>query len=200
MQEVILKVKKWIEIAAKKTAEFSIAEIAVTQSEHDRAISFSEYESAVEAQKITQVVAETIQQEAHNQIAGVVSQCLSSVFDDPYEFKINFERARGKTEANLVFIRDGEEINPIDSSGGGVIDVAAFALRISCLMLTRPQRRRVVVLDEPFRFVSQEYRPRVRTMLIELSKDLNIQFIMITHIKELAIGKVIDINDLNPGQ
>ena len=197
MQETIAKIKKWHALAVKKSAEFSVAESLIQKTEQGVIEAKKENEAAIEAQRITQIVAEAVQQEAHNQIAGVVSQCLSSVFDDPYEFKIRFERARGKTEAHLVFIRDGEEINPIDSSGGGVVDVAAFALRISCLMLTRPQRRRVVVLDEPFRFVSQEYRGRVRTMLTELSRDLNIQFIMITHIKELAIGKVIDINDLN---
>lgn len=197
MQETIAKIKKWHAIAIEKTAKYSIAKSLINQTAQGATEAKKENEAAIEAQKITQMVAETIQQEAHNQIAGVVSQCLSSVFDDPYEFKIKFERARGKTEAHLIFVRDGEEINPIDSSGGGVVDVAAFALRISCLMLTRPPRRRVVVLDEPFRFVSQKYRGGVRTMLTELSKDLNIQFIMITHIKELAIGKVIDINDLN---
>lgn len=195
MTESIQKIKKWHIFSTEKTAEYNSAKTTLGGLQQSVVDTKNTYDSATEAQKITQAVAETIQQEAHNKIAGVVSQCLSAVFDDPYEFKINFERARGRTEANLVFVRDDEEINPIDSSGGGVVDVAAFALRVSCLMLTRPPCRRTIVLDEPFRFVSEEYRPRVRTMLLELSKDLGIQFIMITHIKELAIGKIIDINE-----
>jgi len=152
-----------------------------------------EYDAADEAQQIVQAVAETIQEEAHDRIAGVVSRCLAAVFDEPYEFQIRFERARGRTEARLVFVREGMEINPIDASGGGVVDVAAFALRLSCLMLARPACRRVVVLDEPFRFVSKEYRVRVRIMLEDLARELGVQFIIVTHIRELATGHIIEV-------
>lgn len=150
--------------------------------------------AAEEAQGIVQVVAETIQEEAHNRIAGVVSQCLATVFDEPYEFHIRFERARGRTEARLVFVRDGLEIVPIDASGGGVVDVAAFALRLSCLMLARPANRRVVVLDEPFKFVSADRRPAVRAMLEGLATELGVQIIMVTHIEELRCGTILEIS------
>ncbi len=151
------------------------------------------YQDADEAQQIVQAVAETIQEEAHDRIAGVVSRCLAAVFDEPYEFKIQFERIRGRTEARLQFIRDGMAINPLDGSGGGVVDVAAFALRVSCLMLARPACRRVVILDEPFRFVSRSYRGRVRAMLEGLQKDLQIQMVMVTHIEEFHMGSVVDL-------
>lgn len=151
------------------------------------------YYAAQDAQKIVQTVAETVQEQAHNRIAGVVSRCLATVFDAPYEFKIKFERSRGHTEARLLFVRDGLDVDPITSAGGGVVDVAAFALRVSCLMLKRPAARRVLILDEPFRFVSEDYRPRVAQMLEDLSTELSIQFIMVTHIKELCVGKVIEI-------
>lgn len=148
---------------------------------------------AEEAQQIIQAVAETIQEQAHDRIAGVVSRCLALVFDTPYEFRIIFERSRGRTEARLVFMRDGLAVDPITSSGGGVVDVAAFALRVSCLMLKRPPARRVLVLDEPFRFVSKEYRPRVAQMLERLSSELGIQIIMVTHIEELRVGSVVEV-------
>ena len=153
----------------------------------------AEFDAADEAQQIVQAVAETIQEEAHDRIAGVVSRSLATVFDEPYEFRIRFERARGRTEARLVFVREGQEINPIDASGGGVVDVAAFALRLSCLMLSRPARRRVVILDEPFKFVSADRRYAVRAMLEGLAASLAVQFVMITHIEELRCGKVIEI-------
>lgn len=147
----------------------------------------------IAAQEALQGIAAAVQDAAHARIAGVVSECLGAVFDDPYEFRILFNRARGRTEARLVFVRDGQEINPIDSSGGGVIDVAAFALQVACLMLSRPPARRVMVLDEPFKFVSARYVPRVREMLERLSEELRIQFIMVTHIPELRCGKVIEV-------
>lgn len=151
---------------------------------------------AVEAQQILQQVAQTIQQEAHKRIAEIVTKCLRSIFEeDAYEFRINFLRKRGRTEARLVFVRDGYEIDPRRAAGGGVVDVAAFALRIACLILSRPPVRRLIVADEPFKHLSAEYRPRIATMIERLAADLKIQVIMVTHSPELAVGKTITIGD-----
>lgn len=146
-----------------------------------------------EAQKTLQMIAQGVQQQAHERIAGVVTKCLASVFDEPYQFRISFEQKRGRTEARLEFVRDGRVQDPLTASGGGAIDVAAFALRLSCLLLAKPPLRRVLVLDEPFKFVSAEYRSRVRLMLDSLSKELKVQFIMVTHIPELKTGNVIEL-------
>ena len=145
------------------------------------------------AQEILQLIAQAVQQKAHERIAEVVSSCLSTVFDDPYSFKIVFERKRGKTEANLRFCRRGLEVDPLTASGGGMIDVAAFALRAACLMLHRPKLARVLVIDEGFKFVSSQYRENVRAMLEGLAKDLGIQIIQVTHIEELETGKIIEV-------
>ena len=143
------------------------------------------------AQEIIQFVAQAVQQKAHERIAKVVSSCLSSVFSDPYEFRIEFERKRGRTEAALRFVRRGLDVDPMESSGGGMIDVAAFALRVACLIMHRPRLRQILVLDEPFKFVSAEYRENVRSMLEKLSTDLGLQIIMVTHIDEIATGKIV---------
>ena len=57
-----------------------------------------EFYAAQEAQQIVQAVAETIQEAAHDRIAGVVSRCLAAVFDEPYEFRINFLHRYGQHE------------------------------------------------------------------------------------------------------
>lgn len=146
-----------------------------------------------EAQKIIQEVAQGVQQLAHARISKIVSRCLETVFDEPYDFQIHFDRKRGKTEASLVFVRDGEEIDPLSASGGGVVDIAAFALRLSCLVLSVPSPRLFLALDEPFKFVSQEYRGRIRELILGLAKDLGVQFLIVTHIPELQVGKVISL-------
>lgn len=145
------------------------------------------------AQEIIQTVSKTIQENAHSKIASVVSRCLESVFDEPYKFQISFERKRGKTEAKISFVRDEAEVDPMTASGGGVVDVAAFALRLSCLMLSVPPVRKTLILDEPFKFVSQNYRDRIRELLESLSEDLKVQIIMVTHIPEIESGKIIEI-------
>lgn len=152
-----------------------------------------EYTDAQEAQRIVQLVSQTVQQQAHDRIASVVSRCLETVFEEPYEFRIVFEQKRGRTEASLVFVRDGHPVDPMTACGGGVVDVAAFALRLSCVMLSRPAVRRVLVMDEPFRFVSVDYRGRVRRLLETLSEEFGMQFILVTHMPELKTGKVIEL-------
>ena len=154
-----------------------------------------ELKSQQEAQEIIQHLAQNIQQYTHTKISGIVSRCLGLVFEESYKFKINFERKRGKTEAVFVFIKDGQELDAASSIGGGVIDLASFALRLSCLILARPQRRRVMILDEPFRFVSRNHRGRLKSMLEILSTELKVQFILVTHDKELMIGKVYDLSE-----
>jgi DNA repair exonuclease SbcCD ATPase subunit len=146
---------------------------------------------AREAQDIIQKVAQVVQEKAHKRIASVVSRCLELVYDDPYTFKVIFERKRGKTEARLVFVRDDIELDPTTAAGGGPVDVAAFALRLVCLLLQQPMPRKLLVLDEPFRFVGKDKARNVRQMLELLSKDMNVQFVLVTHTPELQAGKVV---------
>jgi len=153
-------------------------------------------ETIVETQQILQRIAQTLQQSAHDKIARIVTSCLNVVFDDPYEFKIRFDRKRGKTEARMEFLRDDViRDDPLGSIGGGVVDIAALALRLACLVLSRPVKRKLVILDEPFRFVSRNYRYRVKAMIEKLAEDLGIQFIIVTHDIGFESGKVIRIGE-----
>jgi len=144
------------------------------------------------AQEIAQEAAEQIQQQVHKQISDIVNKCLQTIFDNPYEFKIRFVSKRGKTEAELVFMREGRERKNV---GGGVVDVVAFALRLSSLLLTNNPVAPVEILDQPFGNVSKAhgYLERVPEMLIMLSEEFGIQFIQVTHVDELKMGKVINI-------
>ena len=142
-----------------------------------------------------QVVAQTIQQQAHARIAGVVTSCLHSVFtDDVYDFQIKIVRKRGTTEANLILIKNGVAIEkPTDEDSGGVINVAAFVLRMACIIATKPKQRKLIVMDEPFHHVSKKYRPAVKNMIYKLAKDFGVQFLIVTHEPEFMIGKVVEL-------
>lgn len=148
--------------------------------------------NVLEAQSITQEAAQSIQQLVHRQIADIVNKCLLAVFDDPYEFVIRFSPKRGKTEAELLFLRDGKEIKDV---GGGVLDVASFALRLSSILLSQKDLKPVMILDEPFKNVSKAkgYLERIPEMMISLSEEFGVQFIQVTHVDELKIGKVLEI-------
>lgn len=178
-------------IADRKHAKRTLRELMVK-------LEFGEGELVylTEAQQIAQDIATAVQQKAHERIAGVVTRCLQAVFPDPYEFKIIFEKKRGKTDARMVFIRaSGLELHPDDGVGGSVLDVASFALRLACLGLQKPKRRRVVFIDEGFRGVSnrQDNKERMRDLLNILSKELEFQIIQVTHDDGLKVGRIIEV-------
>lgn len=154
----------------------------------------SRLNSSQKALEIVQSVGRQVQDQVRNQIVGVVSKCLEAVFDDPYEFVMAFEHKRNQTEVRLAFKREGKEVDPMTAAGGGVIDVASFALRLACLMLVRPKPRKILIMDEPFQAVSPNLHDRVRELLEVLSEDMGVQFIMITNIPELATGKIIRVD------
>jgi DNA repair exonuclease SbcCD ATPase subunit len=88
-------------------------------------------------------------------VAGVVTESLNSVYPyNPYEFRLEFRECAGKTVVDTLLYRDGEPLDPLSSTGGGVWDVLAFALRVSLFILTAGDNtRKLLVLDEPFKFL-----------------------------------------------
>ena len=153
----------------------------------------SQLNDLIQAQEIVQEAAEEVQQQVHKHIAHIVNKCLQVIFPDPYEFKIRFVPKRGKTDAELVFTRDGKEIEKV---GGGVIVIVAFALRLSSLLLSNKIIAPVMILDQPFSGdVSKDggFLERVPEMLLLLTEEFGIQFIQVTHCEELKLGKIIKI-------
>jgi DNA repair exonuclease SbcCD ATPase subunit len=149
------------------------------------------------AQKLCQEVAQQVQNQVSQRIAKVVTRCLEAVYEQPYSVEIKFEQKRGKTEAVVVLYRDGLELDdPLHQAGGGVCDMIGFAQRLACLCLSHPAKRKLLVQDEPFKFLDKECRPRAAQLIRELAQELGIQFIMATHIPDLCVGnKVYDLGE-----
>lgn len=149
--------------------------------------------SLTKAVTILQTVSELVQEETDQRINKVVTACLKLVFpEEGYEFKIKIEKKRKKTEARPILIKEGQEIeDPVEEDSGGVVEVASFALQFSCMLLVRPAIRKVLLLDEPFKSVSIEYRSNVRSMLDWLEEEFHTQIILVTHMDDLALGKTV---------
>ena len=114
------------------------------------------------------------------------------VMQPAYDFRIEFVKRRNKTEADLYFERDGNRYE-YGQVGGGVLDVAAFALRLASLVLRRPPVRKVLVLDEPAKMLSEKggNLERFRDLLETLANETGFQFIIVSHNPKLEIGKVV---------
>jgi DNA repair exonuclease SbcCD ATPase subunit len=150
------------------------------------------------AHAILQQVALQTQGELQFRITELVNLALAGVFDDPYTLTVSFVVRRDRTEVDLAFSRGDTHIDPMTASGGGPVDVAAFALRLCLWSMERPRTRPLLVLDEPFRFVSDNYLPRVGQLLEELCKRMGLQIIMVTHKEALmGTGKVFRVSMSN---
>jgi len=143
--------------------------------------------SLEKAQVFLQSVAQETQNQLKFRIEDIVNMALETCFPDEYDFQLNFNVSRGKTDCELVFLsrRTGREVDPMNASGGGVVDVACFALRTACYVLEQGIDN-VIVLDEPMKFVSEDLRERVCEVIKNLSEKLNVQFIIVTHIPEFV--------------
>lgn len=152
-------------------------------------------EDVAQATTLIQEIAQNVQKAAHTQIASIVTRCLDAVFGSgEYAFKVIFEPKRNKTEANLLLERNGHDIDPLEADAGGVVDVISFALRLACLLLSRPARRKLLVLDEPFRMLSVEFRPQIRGLLEAISEEFGVQIVLVTHAREIVCGKVLEFS------
>lgn len=151
---------------------------------------------AEEAQVVLQTIAQGVQQHAHDDIANIVTRCIKTVYgEDSYKFKIDFEKKRGKTEAKIIFEKNGFEHDPMSGTGGGVVDIAALGLRLACIMLNKPRLRKLIIADEPFKNINgEEYRERAAELLQTLSEEMEIQFIIVNGQEWLNIGRVIEID------
>lgn len=153
-------------------------------------------QDVLDAREARQVAADTatqVQALSTQGIAAVVTRCLGAVFGEEYVFEVRFVRKAGRTEAELVFIQGGEEIDKLNGLPGGVVDVSAFALRLACIIMS-PGLRRLVVLDEPFQRINgAKYRRRVAQLLEDLAEELDFQFIIVTGTEEYRVGTVIDL-------
>ena len=156
-------------------------------------ISYSE-----KASSIISAVAKETQEEFSYRIEAPISLALAAVYpENPYKMVAKFEvTGRGTTECHLDFERDGNLINPLDASGGGPVDVASFALRVSAWSLAQPRSRAILVLDEPFKWVSRNKIALAGQMLHALSDQLNLQVIVVSHIPELidTADRIIEVS------
>ena len=143
---------------------------------------------AEQAQELIRQAAQITQQQLQYHLSGLVSMCLDSVFLNPYELRVEFVLRRNKTEADVQFYRNE---NLTTRTGFGVKAVASFGLRTSLWSLATPQSRNVILLDEPFRDLkdpTQRMQTAAREVMMDLSKSLNLQFIIIEHDPAISSG------------
>jgi hypothetical protein len=168
----------------------------IAQAEEDRDYLERRHDDAVKAKALHRMAAKETQKNIEFQISTLISMALASVFPDPYEFKVEFVERRGKTEADLLFFKDGHDMGSIlFSGGGGPKEIASFSLR--CVFWNLNRTRPVLLLDEPFKFINdaaeldsvqtvRNLQKKCAQMLIMLIERLHLQCIVVSNLPELV--------------
>jgi DNA repair exonuclease SbcCD ATPase subunit len=116
----------------------------------------------------------------------IVTHALQYIYDDSYSFELEFGRRGNLQELDFNIKTPGfeEACSPLDTSGGGVLDIISLALRCVLLEVSVPKIEGFILFDESFKHLSKDYLPFASEFLNELNKRLNRQIILISHQSE----------------
>lgn len=132
------------------------------------------------ASALVQTIAKETQEKIRVHLNSLVTKALQTVYPEYIHFfDLKFVSERNQTSVYPTLIKDGNELDPLDNSGG-MAEIIAFALRIA--LITIGKKPKILVLDEPFTGVSGMRIPLVQEFISEIGKDLGIQVLITSHI------------------
>lgn len=116
----------------------------------------------------------------------LVTHALRFIYSEGYSFQLEFGRRGNLQELNFnIKTPDFEEYaSPLDTSGGGILDIVSLTLRAVLLEVSVPKIDGFLMLDESLKHLSKEYISNASQFLNELNKRLGRQIIFITHQQE----------------
>ena len=133
----------------------------------------------LEQREIARKAAGLVQDNLAAKLSGIVTKAISTVFEEPIEFVVQFVERRGVSECDLS-LKIGEDYYDIlNEQGGGVADVCSMCLQMAFIMMS--QVNRVLVIDEPARHMDVVAQERFIAVLKQLCQELKFTIIMVTH-------------------
>jgi DNA repair exonuclease SbcCD ATPase subunit len=140
-----------------------------------------------EAVVLIEAAGQSARESITERISAVVTFALQSVFGDDYRFVVKNTLKRNAVWTDFaVGSKLYEASSPIESRGGGVVDVVSLALRAVLLELFTPAIAGPLILDEPTKHLSKEYGGRMAELLGAITSRMQRQVILVTHDAELA--------------
>jgi DNA repair ATPase RecN len=138
-----------------------------------------------EASKLLAGFADARQSQVVRAIETITSAGLTQVFGEPIEIKIEQVTRARRIEMDVKVKTGTLETSIMEARGGGLAAVAGFLLRITVLLLTK-NARRLIVADESFAMLSEEYLVPMAEFLSELCERTGLQILLVTHQSEFA--------------
>ncbi len=142
-------------------------------------------EVTVKARLLLESYSELEQRVLRDKVEGLVTAGLQTIFGSGYFFAVEVKTLRGQAAMEFTVRKDGVISDPMDSHGGGLVNIVSMVLRLVIVALT-PGLGRTVVLDEPFAHLSQGYIEGVSKFIRGIVDSTGIQLIIVSHEAEIA--------------
>lgn len=131
-----------------------------------------------------QSVSDVARAQTKERLERIVTNALQAVRGPEYSFHVRIRpTATGRPEVDFLTITEvgGRKIEslPTLGKGGGVIDIIATTLKFA--MLEIEDNDGIIWMDEPFKFVSEEYVDNASNLLQYMGETSGRQIIAITH-------------------
>lgn len=124
-------------------------------------------------------------------LENLVTNSIQYILGDEYSVSIHFDE-RGSTPTAEILVRTSiggyeVDVDPANEDGGGIADIVALVFQALYIVLTTPNSKTPIFLDEPTKFVSKGiYAENTANFLCELSQVYEKQIVMVTHDDSLA--------------
>lgn len=150
----------------------------------------AELEDLKQAQRILSEALKMTYWEFKTQSEKLVTAAFGDVFKQrSFKFLVTIDASSSKSRPTIKFEveeeGDPELYDPEKDKGGGFLDVLSLALRIAMWAFQEEKTRPTLLLDEPMKFAGSLIEDVVE-FIIRINKLLGIQFIIITHMSEMA--------------
>ena len=187
MSSLLRRMQKLVDQCKEVSYQYNMLEKELVTLRKQRKAILKELKASLEALALIKHVGAETQKNTVYKIENLVTIALRDVFgEDGYDFEMELSYDKRSMSVDFFLVRDEERYDPLECCGYGVVDVACFALRVAIWSLN--PSRKTMILDEPFKNVSQEYRLRVGQFVKKVSEQLGFQFIITTHMPELSVN------------
>lgn len=131
---------------------------------------------------LLQAIQESWSQRFQQSVGQLISEGLSGVFDEPLELLVEMG-VSGDLPTVEFQVRDGRELvtDVMNARGGGLVNVAAFLLKVLMLLAARPAQARLLVLDESFVNVAEGKLGNVTALLRRICEEGGFQIVLVSH-------------------
>ena len=145
-----------------------------------------ETDSLLELKDFLMSVSANYRDQLCNLFTSLVTEALTSIFEKDIRFNIKLYSYRNEPAIDVSVIENNLEVDPQKSCGGGLNDIISFVIKIIFIYLKKSSR--IIILDEPLKFLSRDYIEQSSNFIHDISKRMNIQIILVSHKPDLEIS------------